>query len=190
MKQLRQGNLLVPVLVGVAVGVTSTLVAARARRRPGKPGRWDERRVDAYTAYADIVKKMIYTTMQVAAGRGISLSAQPMPLDEGLRDLGNLEEERSLRWETMLLLAGPATGKAARVWHRHVWRLEQIACGIDVDAAEWNRTMSEAIEARERFYNEARRELVIEGDTLTDEQPPWTPRDTELPQLVSPDPVP
>ncbi|MGY0235565.1 hypothetical protein [Longispora urticae] len=181
-----------PALIGVSIGAAGTYVATslaeRTRWRRGQTTRWDERRVDSYTAYADVVKRMIYTAMQVAAGRGADLDAHPMPLDEGLLDLRFLERERSLRWEALLLLAGSATGESARVWHRYVWRLEQLACARQFDIEQWHRTMAGAVAARERFYNEARRELSIQGHTLAGEQPPWTPRHTEHPQLPSPAP--
>ena len=153
-----------PALFGVIVGAIATYAATstaeRARWRRSQAVRWDGHRLTAYAEYAHAVKKVSSIAVRVAAHRGIHPDIGALPPEEGLPALANAEEERTIRWETVLLLGTDTTVSAARTWHESVTRLQRIASGIDVGMA-WPQAIAAASTARRHFYEAAKADIGI-----------------------------
>jgi hypothetical protein len=49
--------------------------------------------------------------------------------------LASAEDERTIKWETVLLLGTDMTVVAARAWHESATRLQRIASGVDAGMA-------------------------------------------------------
>jgi hypothetical protein len=108
----------------------TTSVTERARWKRGLDTRWDDRRVEAYAAYGQSVKRMIVIASQIAAGRGLWADPEPLaPIQVNLDLLAAAKTERASQWETVLLLGHLKTVAAARNRHEHAWRLGAYARG-------------------------------------------------------------
>jgi hypothetical protein len=160
------------VLAGVIVGALASYLTAaateRARWKRALDSRWDDRRVEAYATYAQVIKDIIRICGQIEAGRSIGGSAQPLsPTQESLDLLASADATRAVTWETVLLLGHPDTVIAARNWHESVWRLEWFARGIITgDHEEWEKARLAVNNARALFYESARKDLQVKGGSL------------------------
>jgi len=154
-------------LLGVAIGavVTYAVIAQviRARWLRERDARWDQARLDAYAAYANIIKQYTQIAIRIAATRGFGASDKPLSPEEGLPMLAELDAERNNRWEAVLLLGDPDTIAAARRWHEVVWKLEWFANGSLRSKTMWDEMWQQAARDRARFYECARRSLGIGG---------------------------
>lgn len=165
-----------PVLAGVIVGALgsylTTAVTERARWRRALDSRWDERRIEAYTSYAQAVKQVVNIAGRIAAGRGIGGASEPLaPTRANLGLLATAEAERAGLWETVLLLGHPATVTAAREWHENAWRLEWYARGLLTgETPDWEEARAAVNTARARFYEAARADLGVRGGSLPGQQ--------------------
>jgi hypothetical protein len=83
----------------------------------------------AYSEYANAVKASSQLSYRIAAARGFPAGAKPIDIEAGLQALAETESERTVTWETVLLLGDPATVQGAREWHECLWRLEWTARG-------------------------------------------------------------
>ena len=88
--------------------------------------------------------------------------------------MGKLTDERTAKWESVLLLGNRETIAAARTWHRRVWQVERFARGERADTDQWAALMEDVIADRARFYAEARRDLGIASGELPTGGP-WEP---------------
>lgn len=153
-----------PALIGVLVGslatFTATSVAERSRWRRTQSVRWDDKRLAAYAEYAHAVKKVISIAVRLAAHHGIHQDLDVLAPDEGLPALALAEEERTMKWETILLLGTDRTVIAARAWHDSVFRLQRIASGVDVDS-NWADAVGAVSRARRGFYEAAKADIGI-----------------------------
>lgn len=154
-----------PALIGVIIGASASyLVGAateRARWRREQLSRWDEKRAQAYAEYSHAVKSLYVQSMRIASSRIRSTRNEPMDYDEALANLGKLADERTQRWEMVLLLGNPETITAARTWHRRVWQIEFFARGEHTDAHQYDALQDQVDADRTRFYEAARRDLGI-----------------------------
>lgn len=152
-------------LLGVVVGaVLSYVVTARVERAKWnreRAARWDSARMEAYAAYANIIKQYTQVATRIAASVGLGSSEKPLSPDEGLSKLAELEVQRGTRWEAVLLLGDADTIAAARGWHECVWKLEWFATGRLRSEVTWKEMWEEATRDRARFYECARRSLEI-----------------------------
>lgn len=152
-----------PALIGVLVGAMATFVATvlteRGRWRRTQAVRWDERRLAAYVEYAHVLKKAISLAVRVAAHRGVHPDGDRLAPEMGLPELAVAEEERTMKWEAVLLLGTDRTVVAARAWHHSVFRLTRVATGA-VDAP-WAEAVAEVSQARRLFYEAAKRDIGI-----------------------------
>ena len=159
---LQQLPTLLGVLVGALATYAATSAAERARWRRAQSVRWDEKKVGAYAEYAHAVKAVIAIALRLLARQ------EPGPdsggsTEEELTALDAAEEERTMKWEAVLLLGSSDVVTAARTWHQSVFRLERLAHGQPSDM-----TLAEAIgatsHARRKFYEVAKRDIGIEID--------------------------
>jgi adenylate kinase family enzyme len=166
-----------PALIGVAVGALASYLAGaaseRARWRREQSARWDDRRAQAYADYGYVVKNVYVQCMRAAAMRS-QTGGDRVGYNEALAELSKLTDERTAKWESVLLLGNPETIAAARTWHRRVWQLERFARGERTDTDQWDVLVEDVIADRARFYVEARRDLgIVSGEIPADG--PWEP---------------
>ena len=157
-----------PALIGVVVGALASYLAGaaseRTRWRREQSARWDDKRAEAYAEYAYAVKNVYVQAMRAAElrRRGDDTGAY----EEALSELGKLTDERTAKWESVLLLGDPATIAAGRVWHRRVWQIERFARGERTDDDQLDAVHVEVNGDRERFYAAARRDLGITSGAI------------------------
>jgi hypothetical protein len=64
-----------PALIGVTLGALATFLTSsateRSRWRRQQAIRWDDKRLSAYTEYANAVKRAISVSVRLAAARGV-----------------------------------------------------------------------------------------------------------------------
>ena len=159
-----------PALIGVAIGALASFLAGaaseRARWRREQSARWDDRRAQAYADYGYAVKNVYVQCMRVAALRSGRADGDRTNYTEALGALRVLTDERTAKWESVLLLGNPQTVAAARTWHRRVWQVERFARGERTDTEQWDALMADIMADRARFYAEARRDLGITSGEL------------------------
>ncbi|QQQ80840.1 hypothetical protein IOD16_27725 [Saccharothrix sp. 6-C] len=157
-------------IVGVLLGSAATFVVTstteRTRWRRAQSARWDDKRLLAYSEYANAVKRMVRLCRRIAETRGLLATGQPVDLDSAFADLAEAETERASRWETVLLLGEPATISAARAWSEQVWRLEHVVRGDDPDPSSFTDAYRSAMRLRNEFYAAARADLDITSGPL------------------------
>lgn len=174
-----------PALVGVVVGVLASYLASvaneRLRWRRDVGLRWDERRIAAYAEYGNAVKRIFQITLRIMTCREANLPGTQAQLDELLAELHRADNERAVRWESVLLVGAPATVAAARSWHHTIWKLDNLARRDVCDRQEWIDAVEQSREARSRFYEAARADLGLVGQRLP-EPVPWR-------ELLGPEPL-
>ncbi|HEV2778724.1 MAG TPA: hypothetical protein VGX25_04920 [Actinophytocola sp.] len=153
-----------PALVGVLVGALATFAvtsaAERARWRRAQAVRWDDRRLSAYAEYAHAVKKVISLCVRIAAHRGVHPYNDRLSPEEGMPALVAAEEERTMKWEAVLLLGTDRTVVAARAWHNSVFRLQRVAEGEPIEGT-WADALDAVSRTRREFYEVAKQDIGI-----------------------------
>jgi hypothetical protein len=174
-----------PALIGVVIGAAGSYLVGtatqRAQWRREQSSRWDEKCAQAYADYSYAVKRLYVQSLRIANFRMEGDISDPIDYDEALTELGKLADERTAKWEIVLLLGSPDTIAAARTWHRHVWQMEFFARGERTDADQYNELREEVDADRACFYQVARHDLGI----LSGEIPrggPWRAPDQANPE--------
>lgn len=160
-------------MLGAGATYAVTALNERAKWRRMQNTRWDDRRLAAYSEYGNALKKLVTVSYQLAAARGYPAATQPIDLDIGLRVLAETEVERSIKWETMLLLASPEAIAAARDWHTAAWALGHVAQGRAVDHEVYTRLYENMGRRRNEFYKCARIDLGVGSGVLPAEHEAW-----------------
>lgn len=156
---LQQLPALLGVLLGAAATFTATSAAERARWRRAQAVRWDEKRLTAYSEYAHAMKKLISIAVQLASTRGVHPDAGTVTPDKDVPTMAAAEEERTSKWEAVLLLGSGDVIVAARGWHNAVFRLQRIAAGLAEES--WAEAVQAVSLARREFYQAANKDLGI-----------------------------
>jgi hypothetical protein len=153
-----------PALIGVLVGALGTFLSSsateRARWRRQQSVRWDEKRLAAYTDYANAVKHVISVAVRLAAARGVYPDDDWLTRENTVADLTEAEDERTLRWEAVLLLGSDSLILAGREWHQSVFRLMRLSCGQPSDMT-WAEAITKTGKARHQFYVAAKADLGV-----------------------------
>jgi hypothetical protein len=153
-----------PALVGVLLGATatyfSTAATERARWRRTQSVRWDERRIAAYTEYAHTLKHFIAIAVRIAAYNGLHRQEEPLDPAEGFPLLAAAGDQRTVKWEAVLLLGSPEVIRAARRWHQDAGELQPIVLGQPSDMT-WLEAVEAISAARRGFYEAVRHDLGI-----------------------------
>ena len=106
-----------PALIGVVVGALASYLAGaaseRARWRREQSARWDDRRAQAYAEYGYAVNVYVQC-LRAAAMRTQAAGCNRAGYDETLTELGKATDERTAKWEWVLLLGNPKIIAAAR----------------------------------------------------------------------------
>lgn len=108
------------VLVGAGASFGATYMQERGIHRRGLALRWDDRRIAAYIAYIEAVKK-IFRSMSAAVD-----VQDPTRRVEALNEMRLAEAERSVLFESLMLLAGTQTRQKAHELNQLVWDLEEM----------------------------------------------------------------
>jgi hypothetical protein len=154
------------VLLGSAATFVVTSATERTRWRRAQTARWDDRRLLAYSEYADAVKHMVRLCRRIAETKGLLSTGQPIDPDAAFAALAEAETRRAAQWETVLLLGEPRTISAARAWSEQVWRLEHILRADHPDATSFIDAYRDAMRLRNEFYAHARADLHITSGPL------------------------
>jgi hypothetical protein len=158
---------LLGVLFGAAATYLSTTATERSRWQRSQSVRWDERRIAAYTDYAHTLKHLISVVVRIAAFNGVHPDDDRLDPAEGLPLLAAVGEERTVKWEAVLLLGSPEVISSARTWHQNAGELQVLALGNAGDG-EWITAIEATSQARRGFYEAVRRELGIPMSGSTD----------------------
>lgn len=166
----------VPTLIGVAIGALTTFLAgARAERirwRHEQTSRLDERRADAYDAYASAIKDVYVECLDIAANlRGLGVQRKIMDEAQALAKLDRLTRERTTKWEAVRLIGSTDTVRAGHQWHTKVYEMECFARDERTGAGEWNAVVKEVNKRRDRFTAAARLDLGVKD--LLDPSERW-----------------
>src|SRR5215469_6127592 len=136
-----------PALIGVAIGALASYLAGaaaeRTRWRREHSSRWDEKRAQAYADYAYAVKNVYVQCMRAAEIRRQGAGRDVAAYEEALTELSKMTDERTAKWESVLLLGNPETIAAARVWHRGIWQAERFARGERTDEDQWDSVLED-----------------------------------------------
>lgn len=145
----------VPALLGVVVGVAATYVTAslgeRSRWRRDQRVRREDRRLEAYSAYALTLKRQQSIILRLASGRGLPGALEPLAPQESARLVGEAEDERTSAWEGVLLAGSEEAVVAGRRWHDAVAQMYRVARGLE-SASLWPEAVRAASSARGQFY--------------------------------------
>jgi hypothetical protein len=173
-------------IAGVLLGSAATFIVTssteRTRWRRAQSARWDDKRLVAYSEYANAVKQMVRLCRRIAETQGLLSTGQRLDdLEAAFAALAELETQRAARWETVLLLGEPATISAARAWSEQVWQLERILRDEHPDASAFLTAYRDSMRLRNEFYAQARADLDITSGPLPElawrslPPPPETP---------------
>lgn len=154
------------VLLGSAATFIVTSTTERTRWRRAQAARWDDRRLIAYSEYANAVKHMVRLCRRIAETKSLLPTGHAIDVESAFADLAEAETQRASKWEAVLLLGEPATISAARKWYEQVWRLEHILREEHPDEASFSRNYHDAMRLRNEFYTHARKDLDITSGQL------------------------
>ena len=154
------------VLLGSAATFVVTTAAERTRWRRAQSARWDDKRLLAYSEYANAVKQMVRLCRRIAETKGLLTTGQPIDLDSAFTALADAETQRAAQWETVLLLGEPTTISAARAWSEQVWQLERILREEHSDTSSFIDAYRSTMRLRNEFYAHARTDLNITSGPL------------------------
>ena len=168
MNSVSQIVTIVAVVVGAGMSYLVTALGDRTRDRREVARNWVDRKLDAYTRYADDAKSLAMVARQMAAGLGLHDAA---PAAAGIPDLraalSEAELRRSASYEAVKLLGDAGTLRATRELNETVHRLEWIASDkLPATPAQWQLSWQLYAEAAEEFRRNARAELGIPGSLL------------------------
>lgn len=159
-----------PAILGVTVGALGTLLVTsltdRARWRRDQAVRWDTRRLDAYVAYATLIKEIHLVALRVSAPYRRYSKSPPIDRAQGLELFAEANARRTKAWEGMLLLGDEKTVGAARAWQDAVAAEEQLCSSDSVGEMEWQSAVEAVDQSRDRFYLAARESLGVHGGSV------------------------
>jgi hypothetical protein len=165
-----------PALIGVVIGALASYLAGaaaeRARWRREQSSRWDDKRAEAYADYAYAIKNVYIQCLRTAELRRQGDGSEMTNYEEALAELRKLTDERTAKWELVLLLGNPETIAAARAWHRRIWQAERFARGERADVDQWDALLDDINVDRALFYAAARRDLGITSG-IVPQGGPW-----------------
>ncbi|MEU4643408.1 hypothetical protein [Micromonospora sp. NPDC023814] len=97
-----------PALLGVLIGtIVATSVVDRTRWKRNQTVRWDDRRLDAYVEFAQVLKEIHAIAVRMFASARPSSRGHQIDQEEGLARLADADVRHTLAWESVLLLGAP-----------------------------------------------------------------------------------
>jgi hypothetical protein len=178
-------------LAGVVLGATGSFIATtlleRGKYRRDKAIRWDAASLEAFSDYLKAVVGMARMAGQAARQRGWDANASPRGLDEALRLLEEREDDRTIAFERVRLVADKPTIEAAHRLNNAVWKLEWLASGReDGSASAWQAVMQTYLRALDDFHAATRDRLSM---LVPDVEPRVVADVVPTPPPAEPDPV-
>ncbi|MEU1746613.1 hypothetical protein ACWD8I_03625 [Micromonospora arida] len=160
----------IPTIVGVLIGSIATYLATSATSkvqwRRETQARWTQMQISAYTDHAHALKNMTDLARRIAAYGDIDGVADPLSPDVGLPQLSAAEQDRSAKWESVLMVGDPAVIEAGQKWKQCVWRLEWLARSRSDVGLDWASALSQVGDAKHGFYQAVRRSIGTPGGSL------------------------
>jgi hypothetical protein len=153
-------------VAAVLAGAVSTYIVSRLTERDRYTRelrlRWDQRRLEAYTAYATAAK-MVGTSANAILDRRLK-GASEDDLAGRVDELARFEMRRTEAFEVLPMLADGATIEAAHALNVAVWNLERPARSSQTPAEEeWLASADQWITALNDFHAAARECLSVVG---------------------------
>ncbi|MEU7954253.1 hypothetical protein AB0B62_24030 [Micromonospora chalcea] len=159
-----------PALLGVVVGALATGLATffstRSQWKRGQVVRWDERRLEAYSEFSQVLKEIQTVSLKVLATAAGDRYRSGLDKAEALPRLADADIRHTLIWEKLLLLGDATTVAAAQDWREAVWRLEHRARGVEETPEPLPELIQQANTGRDRFYHAARHGLGVSGGSV------------------------
>ncbi|MEU8180852.1 hypothetical protein AB0B85_19700 [Micromonospora sp. NPDC049044] len=159
-----------PALLGVVVGALATGLAtalsSRSQWKRGQAVRWDERRMEAYSEFAQVLKEIQAVSLKVLSMNAGDAYRSGLDETAALALLANADLRHTLVWENVLLLGDAATVAAAQDWREAVWRLEHRARSVGETSQPLPEIIEQANTRRDRFYHAARQGLGVSGGSV------------------------
>lgn len=153
------------VLAGAAASYLTTRLSDRDRFRRELRIRWDERRLEAYVAYVDAVKRVYRCAERLMSER--FTVGDPIDRDAELAAMRAAESDRSRAFEQVMLLGDSATVDAAHRLNERLWGLERPARGAEEVAEEaWHPRRDAWVVALNDFHLHARIGLGVTGELI------------------------
>jgi hypothetical protein len=154
-----------PALIGVVIGALGSYLAVtraeRTRFHREQAGRWQDRRLIAYSDFTRSVKTTVGVLFRVSAHLGNDPHPHPLTPEDASVQLANAADARDLTWETMLLLGEPGVVDAAHAWFGTVMAMERFVRDQVRNPDEWSALLESQRITRARFYDSARRDLAL-----------------------------
>lgn len=124
--------------------------------------RWEGRLVDAILSYSADLKMQSRTALRMCGHYWPGMTPNPIDPEKGAELLAQYEDDRSARFEALLLMADASLVTAARKWQEAVWPLHLVAAGPSAATREEaEMAFRRAAEARDEYYVATRRTLNI-----------------------------
>lgn len=153
-------------LAGVVLGATGSFIATtmleRGKYRRDKAIRWDAASLQAFSDYLQAVVGMARMAGQAARHRDWDVNAASRDLDEALRMMEEREDDRTIAFERVRLVADKATIDAANQLNKAVWKLEWLASGREEGSAcAWRAATQAYLRALDDFHAATRDRLSM-----------------------------
>jgi hypothetical protein len=161
-----------PTLLGVLLGAVGAMASStltdRLRWHREQAVRWDQRRLDAYIAFAATLKQIHATAFRLAAVHRPGSRAPAIDRAAGLTLLADANVRKTMDWEALLLLGDQPTVAVARRWRDAISAVERIARSESWEGEDaWRAAVDEVDLARDAFYLEARQSLGVSGGSVS-----------------------
>jgi hypothetical protein len=153
-------------IAGVVIAATASFIATklleRERVRRDMAIRWDATSHQAFSDYLQAVVGMARMAGQVARHRGWDANAGSRDFDEALRLMEEREDDRTVAFERLRLVADKATIEAADRLNNAAWHLEWLASGrIEGSADAWQAEIETYLRALDDFHAATRNRLSM-----------------------------
>jgi hypothetical protein len=182
-----QAFTLAGVVLGAAGSFIATTLLERGKYRRDKAIRWDAASLQAFSDYLKAVVGMARMAGQVAQQRGWDVNAASRNFAEALRLMEEREDERTIAFERVRLVADKATIDAAYRLNEAVWKLEWLASGReDGSASIWGAVMETYLHALDDFHAATRDRLSM---LVPDVEPRVVANVSPTPPPTEPDPA-
>ena len=127
-------------LAGVVLGAVGSFIATRLLQRQKSRQemaiRWDAVSHQAFSDYLKAVVGMARMAGQAAGQRGWDHNATPRDLNEALRLMEEREDDRTVAFERLRLVADKASIDTANQLNISIWKLEWLANGREEGSAD------------------------------------------------------
>jgi hypothetical protein len=168
-----------PALVGVIVGtmgaIFATWFADQTRWRRQQRARWDERRLQALSEYANTLKEMHSCALTILGQDLFGRTPKGRSRDDLLADLHETDSRRTKMWESVLLLADAQTLTASRDWQVAVGKVFTLIDSPATTRLEAVDAIDQVNKCRDAFYIAARASIGVTSAFAP--QADWLSRD-------------